>query len=83
VVEATSAMGGISMITADHGNADKMLDDDGSVFTAHTTNLVPFILCGADVKLEPGKISDIAPTMLKLMGLEQPELMTGKSLIRS
>ena len=83
VVEATSAMGGISMITADHGNADKMLDEDGSVFTAHTTNLVPFILCGADVKLEPGKISDIAPTMLKLMGLEQPELMTGKSLIRS
>ena len=83
VVEATNAMGGISMITADHGNADKMLDDDGSVFTAHTTNLVPFILCGADVKLEPGKISDIAPTMLKLMGLEQPELMTGKSLIRS
>ena len=82
VVRATSDMGGISVITADHGNAEKMVDDDGvTPHTAHTTNLVPFVIVGADVKLRPGRLSDIAPTMLDLMGLEKPEAMTGVSLI--
>ncbi len=82
VVEAVSAVGGISVITADHGNADKMLDEDGtSPFTAHTTNTVPFVIVGANVKLRDGKLCDIAPTMLDLMGVNQPAEMTGKSLI--
>ncbi len=82
VVAATSEMGGISLITADHGNAEKMVDDDGvTPHTAHTTNLVPFVVVGADVKLRPGRLSDIAPTMLDLMGLEKPEAMTGATLI--
>ena len=82
VVEATSKMGGISLITADHGNADRMLEDDGvSPFTAHTTNPVPFYIVGADVKLRDGKLADIAPTMLDLMGLEKPAEMDGETLI--
>ena len=82
VVAGTSEMGGISLITADHGNAEKMVDDDGvTPHTAHTTNLVPFVVVGADVKLRPGRLSDIAPTMLDLMGLEKPEAMTGATLI--
>lgn len=82
VVEATNSIGGITLITADHGNADQMLEPDGvSPFTAHTTNPVPFIVVGADVRLHEGRLSDIAPTMLDLMGLNQPEEMTGKSLI--
>ena len=82
VVEATSKMGGISLITADHGNADRMLEDDGvTPYTAHTTNLVPFYIVGADVKLRDGKLADIAPTMLDLMGLEKPAEMDGETLI--
>ena len=82
VVEATSKMGGISLITADHGNADRMLDEDGvTPYTAHTTNPVPFYIVGADVKLRDGKLADIAPTMLDLMGLEKPAEMDGETLI--
>ena len=82
VVEATGKMGGISLITADHGNAERMLDGDGTTpFTAHTTNPVPFCIVGAEVKLTDGRLCDIAPTMLDLMGLSQPEEMDGKSLI--
>ena len=82
VVEATSSLGGISLITADHGNAEQMLDSDGvTPFTAHTTNLVPFYIIGADVKLRDGKLADIAPTMLDLMGLKKPAEMDGESLI--
>ena len=84
VVEATGNMGGISLITADHGNAERMLEDDGKTpFTAHTTNLVPFYIVGADVTLRDGKLADIAPTMLDLMGLEKPAEMTGQTLIVS
>ena len=84
VVEATSKMGGVSLITADHGNAERMLEDDGTTpFTAHTTNLVPFYIVGADVKLRDGKLADIAPTMLDLMGLEKPAEMDGQTLIVS
>jgi len=82
VVEATREVGGISIITADHGNADRMLQDDGvSPFTAHTTNQVPFILVGANATLRDGRLADIAPTMLDLMGINPPEEMDGKSLI--
>ena len=82
VVDAILEMGGTAIITADHGNADKMIDDDGSPFTAHTTNPVPFCVIGYDCKLrEGGVLADIAPTMLKIMGLAQPEEMSGKSII--
>jgi 2,3-bisphosphoglycerate-independent phosphoglycerate mutase len=82
VVEATAEMGGIALITADHGNAEQMLQEDGvSPFTAHTTNLVPFCIVGADVKLKDGRLADIAPTILDLMGLEKPVEMDGESLI--
>ena len=81
-VDAIREMGGIALITADHGNAEQMLQEDGkSPFTAHTTNLVPFCIVGADVNLRDGRLADIAPTMLDLMGLEKPVEMTGESLI--
>jgi 2,3-bisphosphoglycerate-independent phosphoglycerate mutase len=83
VVDATAKLGGISIITADHGNAEQMVGDDGQPFTAHTTNLVPFIIIGADVKLRSGRLADIAPTMLDLMGLSKPLEMTGETLIQS
>jgi len=81
VVEATSKMGGVSLTTADHGNAERMIDTDGSPFTAHTTNLVPFCIVGANVQLRDGRLCDIAPTMLDLMGLEKPAEMDGETLI--
>ena len=81
VVAATAALGGVSIITADHGNAEHMLSEDGTPFTAHTTNLVPCCVVGADVKLRDGRLADLAPTMLELMGLRKPEAMTGESLI--
>ena len=82
VVEATQKMGGVALITADHGNADQMLESDGEIpYTAHTTNPVPFYLVGANVKLRNGKLSDIAPTMLDLMGLAKPREMSGETLI--
>ena len=82
VVDATLKMGGIAMITADHGNAEKMVEPDGSPMTAHTTNPVPFILCGAGSKLRTdGRLADIAPTMLDVMGLACPPEMDGKTLI--
>lgn len=85
ITEAVLKKGGSCLITADHGNADKMIDEDGSPFTAHTTNRVPFILASEglkDVKLRAGGIlADIAPTLLEVMGEIVPPEMTGKSLI--
>ena len=85
VLDALLAHGGCALVTADHGNADQMLDTDGkSPFTAHTTNPVPLALVGRDdVKAlaEGGVLADLAPTMLDLLGLAQPEEMTGHSLI--
>ena len=82
VVEATLKMGGIAMVTADHGNAEQMLAADGSPMTAHTTNPVPFILCGAGTELRSdGRLADIAPTILDVLGLACPEEMDGKTLI--
>ncbi len=72
------------LVTADHGNAEKMLNENGDKFTAHTTSPVKLILagCGKD-KLKDGKLGDIAPTILKLMGIEQPKEMTGENLLQS
>ena len=83
VTEAILAKGGKVIITADHGNADKMMEDDGSPFTAHTTNPVPAIIIGSDAKKvrEGGVLADLAPTMLQLMGIPQPKEMTGRTLI--
>ena len=82
VVSAIRDMDGVAIITADHGNADKMIDENGEPFTAHTTNPVPFCVIGHDCKLrEGGVLADIAPTMLQIMGLPQPEEMSGKSII--
>ena len=82
VVEAVLSKGGVALITADHGNADLVLDDQERPFTAHTTNPVPFIVTkeGASLR-EGGILADIAPTMLDLLGIEQPEEMTGTSMI--
>ena len=83
VVDAVEAQNGVVIITADHGNAEQMIDyKTGEPHTAHTTNLVPLILVGMkDVKLKEGKLADLAPTMLEIMGLEKPAEMTGESLI--
>ena len=86
VVECILTNGGRVFVTADHGNAEKMLDVDGSPFTAHTTNKVPFIMVDSKladkVTLNEGKLCDIAPTMLYSMELEIPAEMTGKVLIQ-
>ena len=82
VADATAAMGGVTLITADHGNADEMITEDGKTMTAHTTNPVPLIIKGADVTLRPGRLADITPTMLDLMGISKPAEMTGVSLIK-
>jgi 2,3-bisphosphoglycerate-independent phosphoglycerate mutase len=83
VVDAIMAKNGKVLITADHGNADCLIDPETKgVFTAHTTNPVPLILIGAgDVKLNRGRLCDLTPTMLDLMGLDKPAEMTGESLI--
>lgn len=87
VVAAIRKQGGTVLITADHGNAEQMIDyATGEPFTAHTTNVVPFILVNDQMKdavlREDGRLADIAPTMLQLMNLEKPKEMTGESLIK-
>ncbi len=85
VVDKILSLGGQAIITADHGNADKMADENGSPFTAHTTNKVPFIVVGEKVKnvslRDGGILADVAPTFLDMMGVEIPKEMTGKTLI--
>ena len=84
-VEAIKNVGGVMFICADHGNAEQLVDyETGAPFTAHTTNPVPFILVNADENLglrEGGCLADIAPTLIEIMGMEQPKEMTGKSLL--
>jgi len=81
VVEAVRQAGGVCLVTADHGNAEKMLEDDGvSPHTAHTTNLVPLILTANGLRLRSGELSDLIPTALALLGYEQPLQMTGENL---
>jgi 2,3-bisphosphoglycerate-independent phosphoglycerate mutase len=82
VVEAVHAIGGACIVTADHGNCDHMLNDDGSINTAHSLNPVPFIVTnGADALDGEGILADVAPTALALLGIEQPDVMTGRSLL--
>ena len=81
-VEAGLPKGYSFIIIADHGNADKAVNPDGSPNTAHTTNPVPCIVIDKDItKVSDGRLADIAPTVLKLMGIEQPKEMTGKALV--
>ena len=81
-VDAILKAGGAALITADHGNAEKMKEPDGAPFTAHTTNPVPLIVAGYPCKLrEGGRLADLSPTMLDIMGLPKPPEMDGESLI--
>jgi 2,3-bisphosphoglycerate-independent phosphoglycerate mutase len=82
VVEAVERAGGVSLVIADHGNAENLLQEDGSPHTAHTTNPVPVILTAADAKLRDGELSDVAPTLLALLGVERPPAMTGENLVQ-
>lgn len=82
LVKAIEAAGGKALITADHGNADKMRDENGAPFTSHTTSPVPVILYGDKRQIKDGSLCDLAPTMLELLGLEQPEEITGVSLLK-
>jgi 2,3-bisphosphoglycerate-independent phosphoglycerate mutase len=82
VVEAVRDAGGVCLITADHGNADHMLEEDGSPNTAHSLNPVPVIVTAPGLTLRGGGVlADVAPTLLALLGIEQPSEMTGRSLI--
>jgi 2,3-bisphosphoglycerate-independent phosphoglycerate mutase len=82
VVEAVTAKGGVCLITADHGNAEQQLEPDGSPNTAHTLNPVPFIVTDSRVALrEQGILADVTPTVLDLLGIEQPSAMTGVTMI--
>ena len=82
VLKEIDALGGVAIIIADHGNAEKMRDEFGEPHTAHTTNPAPVIITKKDITLRTdGALCDIAPTMLELLGVDQPKEMTGKSLI--
>jgi 2,3-bisphosphoglycerate-independent phosphoglycerate mutase len=85
VLDAVRARGGVCVVTADHGNADHMLEPDGSPNTAHSLNPVPLIVTMGGLKLRAsgGILADVAPTVLDLLGLPQPPEMTGTSLIES
>jgi 2,3-bisphosphoglycerate-independent phosphoglycerate mutase len=82
VVEAGLTKGFSFIIIADHGNADYVINPDGSPNTAHTTNPVPCIVIDSDCKkVNEGRLADIAPTVLKIMGIDKPKEMTGNSLV--
>jgi 2,3-bisphosphoglycerate-independent phosphoglycerate mutase len=81
VIAPVHESGGACIVTADHGNADNMLEPDGSPNTAHSTNPVPFVVTVDGVSVGDGRLADVAPTALKLLGIEQPDAMTGRSLV--
>ncbi|MFU8787357.1 MAG: 2,3-bisphosphoglycerate-independent phosphoglycerate mutase, partial [Candidatus Izemoplasmataceae bacterium] len=82
VVAKTLEKGGVALITADHGNAEKMIDETGGIHTAHTTSFVPIIITDKNISIrKEGILGDLAPTMLEYLNVKQPEEMTGKSLI--
>jgi 2,3-bisphosphoglycerate-independent phosphoglycerate mutase len=85
IVDRVHELGGVCVVTADHGNAERLLEDDGvSPFTAHTTNPVPVVVTAAGERLrEGGEIADLAPTCLDLLGISQPDAMTGRSLLNA
>ena len=74
-------LNGTLIVTADHGNCELMIDEEGNIITSHTTNKVPFIVCDKNYQVKDGKLGDIAPTMLKIMNIEIPEQMTGMPLV--
>src|SRR5262249_37615300 len=85
VVDRVRELGGVSLVTADHGNAEQLLEPDGvSPHTAHTANPVPLVLTADDGRTlrEGGELADLAPTVLGRLGLSQPAEMTGKDLVR-
>lgn len=81
VVHALDNAGGLLILTADHGNAEKMIDGNGGIHTAHTSNRVPFLVSGIRSKVRNGILADIAPTILEILNIRKPEEMTGKSLL--
>jgi 2,3-bisphosphoglycerate-independent phosphoglycerate mutase len=83
VVRVVGDSGGALLITADHGNADEMLEDDGSPDTAHSLNPVPVVVTveGAKLDADGGVLADVAPTILEMLGIDQPSEMTGHSLL--
>jgi 2,3-bisphosphoglycerate-independent phosphoglycerate mutase len=87
VADAVATAGGAMLITSDHGNAEQMHDPEtGQPHTAHTMNKVPLILVGAPERagaLSDGRLADVAPTILEIMGLAKPDAMTGRSLLRA
>ena len=82
IYDKIKELDGVMIITADHGNCEEMLDENNNVLTAHTTNPVPFIVTKNNISLVPGKLGDIAPTILDIMNIEKPIEMTGVSLIK-
>jgi 2,3-bisphosphoglycerate-independent phosphoglycerate mutase len=82
VVDAVERAGGVSLVIADHGNAEKLLQEDGSPHTAHTTNPVPVIVTAPDARLRDGELADVAPTVLALLGLDGSFEMVGKNLVQ-
>jgi 2,3-bisphosphoglycerate-independent phosphoglycerate mutase len=82
VVDAVERAGGVSLVIADHGNAETLLQPDGSPHTAHTTNPVPVILTAPDARLRDGELSDVAPTVLALLGLDGSIEMTGTKTVQ-
>jgi 2,3-bisphosphoglycerate-independent phosphoglycerate mutase len=82
VVDAVARAGGVSLVIADHGNAEHLLQEDGSPHTAHTTNPVPVILTAPEARLRDGELSDVAPTVLALLGLDGSPGMVGKNLVQ-
>jgi 2,3-bisphosphoglycerate-independent phosphoglycerate mutase len=83
IVEAVGVLGGACLVTADHGNAENELTPEGAPQTAHTTNPVPCVLTRPGLELTSGgELRDLAPTVLSLLGVEQPEAMTGKALVK-
>jgi len=81
VLQAVDQAGGVCLITADHGNAEHMIEPDGSPHTAHTTNPVPLVLTDTMSSLSDGELSDLAPTVLEILGIDKPLQMTGKTLM--
>lgn len=81
IVDEILNQGGVAVITADHGNSDEVITLEGEPMTAHTTNPVPIIVTKDGVEVQNGRLADIAPTVLDLMGITKPDEMTGQSLL--